>query len=129
MALKGSKKDLSERHEREIAGSYRGRRSESSGGAVTDDGDVITQSELIECKGQFGELTGNKPVRSTLLTQFTKIAEEAYQQLRDPVIALRFYAPDSLLANENGYVDFTVRLTADDLRRTATIDQYYEVIG
>jgi flagellar basal body rod protein FlgC len=69
---------------------------------------------MFECKGKFGERTGEKPVRSTLLSDFEKVADEAYANDRDPALALRFYKPDSPLANEKGYVDLTVRLMSDD---------------
>jgi hypothetical protein len=119
MATHGSTKELSVRHEVYIAQLYGGRRSASSGAAVTDQGDVYVPYEntLIECKVQCGELVG-KPVRATLLRQFTKVAEEAAETLSEPAMALRFYAPDNFLANEEGWVDLTVRLTADDLYRS-----------
>lgn len=112
----GSKKALSEEHENFIADHFEGKRSNSSGGAAHDQGDVrvANRDYLIECKGQFGERTGKKPVRSTLVTQMEKIADEAWSESRDPMIALRYYMPGSPLANNYGYVDFVVRLLADE---------------
>lgn len=116
MAVKGSKKDLSIEHEEYVAARYGGRRSPSSGAAFTDLGDVRRGVDLlIECKGEFGERTGKKPVRSTLVSYFEKIADEAWQGDRIPAIALRFFMPDSPLANNLGYVDLIVKLLEDDL--------------
>lgn len=115
MAVKGSKKDLSKEHEEYVAVRYGGRRSPSSGAAFTDLGDVRVPEMLVECKGKFGERTGDKPVRSTLVTHFEKIADEAWQGDRIPAMALRFYMPESPLANNLGYVDLIVKLLEDDL--------------
>lgn len=114
MAVKGSKKALSQEHEEYIAARYGGRRSPSSGAAFTDLGDVRGSDMLVECKGQFGERAGAKPVRSTLVNQFEKIADEAWQGDRTPAMALRFYVPDSPLADNLGYVDLIVKLLEDD---------------
>lgn len=119
MASKGSRKELSVRQESVVAAHYRGRRSSSSGGAITDEGDVrvITASLLFECKGKFGELTGQTPVRSSLLKQFEKVADEAYAIGYQPAMALRFYAPGSFLADSHGFVDLAVHLLEDDAFR------------
>lgn len=115
MAPRGSKKSLSVEHEEWVARRYDGKRSKSSGAADTDKGDVRIESQdtLFECKGKFGERTGQKPVRSTLVSQMEKIADEAYTEGKDPAIALRFWMPDSPLAI-GGYVDLAVRLLRDD---------------
>lgn len=110
-----TKKALSEEHENYIANRYDGKRSRSSGGAAHDQGDVRCPDFLIECKGKFGIRTGSKPVRSTLVTQMEKIADEAWSEDKAPAIALRFYMPDSPLANSHGYVDFMVKLLEDDV--------------
>lgn len=115
MAVAGSKKALSKEHEEYVAKRYEGRRSPSSGASITDLGDVRDETFLIECKGQFGERLGSKPVRSTLLNQFEKIADEAMQGDRIPAVALRFYKPESALANNEGFVDLIVKLVDDDL--------------
>lgn len=122
MAMRGSKKELSQRHERHIATVYQGQRSESSGAAVTDEGDVRVvrvsgDNTLFECKGKFGELTGKHPVASTVLTQFEKIVDEAYSINYEPALALRFYVPGSPIATDEGWVDLVVRLLEDDLQR------------
>lgn len=131
MAARGSKKELSQRHEKYIAQVYGGRQSASSGGAVTDEGDVYVEWEntLVECKGQFGELAGAKPVRSTLLKQFTKVALEATEKLAEPAVALRFYDPENFMANDQGWVDLTVRLTADDVMRSYQLRNYHDLLG
>lgn len=115
MAVTGSKKALSKEHEEYVASRYGGRRSPSSGAAFTDIGDVRGADLLFECKGKFGIRTGEKPVRSTLVTQFEKVADEAWQSSHTPAMALRFYMPDSPLANNLGYVDLVLKLLEDDL--------------
>jgi hypothetical protein len=115
MAVSGSKKALSKEHEDYVAGRYGGRRSPSSGAAWTDLGDVKHEGYLIECKGQFGERAGENSVRSTLLQQFEKIFDEASQGDRIPAVALRFYKPESALADNNGYVDLIVKTMDDDI--------------
>lgn len=120
MAPRGSKKDLSVKHEEFVAGQYQGRRSPSSGAADHDQGDVRVEdgeNTLFECKGRFGIRTGAKEARSTLVTQMEKVADEAFAEGRDPALALRFYMPASPLASNEGYVDLTVRLLRDDADR------------
>lgn len=120
MAKRGTKKELSVRHEQDIADVYDGKRSASSGGAVTDEGDVrvLSDNTLFECKGQFGTRTGSAPVRSTLLRQFEKVSDEAYAIGKTPAMALRFYAPESFLSDQEGWVDLTVRMLEDDIQRS-----------
>lgn len=127
MAPRGSKKRLSEEHEKFVAKLYRGRRSPSSGAQAHDAGDVRTKETLFECKGKFGLRVGAKPVKSTLVEQMEKITDEAYEGLRNPAIALRFYMPDSPLANMEGFVDLTVRLLGDDAAREETVKEYVEL--
>lgn len=113
MAKRGSVKWLSVRQEDRIARIYGGTRSPSSGAHESDQGDIRTQRELIECKHKG---TFDKPAASISLKlgDFEKIADEAWSEGREPVMALSLYAPDSVLANADGEVDFTVRLTLDD---------------
>lgn len=115
MATRGSKKQLSIEHEEFVARKYKGKRSNSSGAADTDQGDVRTDSMLFECKGKFGIRTGQKPVRSTLVTQMEKVADEAWGEGKEPALALRFYMPESPLSDNQGFVDFSVRLLRDDV--------------
>lgn len=106
MARKGSSKELSVRHEEWVAKYFGGKRSKSSGGAGHDSGDVRTPNWLIECK-----MTGNplKPSRlPKFAQQFEKIANEAYQEGSRPMLALRWYVPDSKLADSDGWVDLIV---------------------
>lgn len=118
MAKRGSTKWLSERQENRVARIYGGRRSPSSGAAVTDAGDVRTKRELFECKHRG---TFDKPAKSITLklSDFEKIADEAWSEGKDPVMVLSLYAPDSVLANKDGEVDFTLRLTMDDFHGRA----------
>ena len=104
MAIRGSNKAKSVAHEEDIAEWFNGTRSPSSGGADTDDGDVKTENELFECK--------YTESRSALLGQMEKIADEAFSSGREPVVALRFYAPTSVLADRRGYVDLLVTRAA-----------------
>lgn len=116
MAKRGTSKWFSQLHEEFIARVYGGRSSPSSGGVVTDLGDVRTSDCLYECKhtGTF-----SKPAKSISLKldHLEKIADEARAEGRSPAMCLRLYAPDSILSDYDGFVDITARLTADDLRR------------
>ena len=123
MAKRGSTKRASVEHEEHIARLYDGIRSPSSGGADNDSGDVRTVGDLIECKttGQPGKVCNRHTVqdcpdclRTKLIRDFEKVAEEAYAEGRSPVVALRFYVPDSILADPRGYIYLSVRLSEDD---------------
>lgn len=120
MAKSGTRKALSIEHENIVARAYGGSRSATSGAAVVDEGDVRVSADrtLFECKGKFGERLGQSPVRSTILSQFEKVADEAFSVLMEPALALRFYAPESPLADTHGYVDLVVRLLGDDAVRS-----------
>lgn len=61
--------------------------------------------------------TPSTPKRPAWLKQFEKIAEEAWAEGRDPVLAFRFFDPDSILSDQTGTIDLTVRLAADDALR------------
>jgi hypothetical protein len=128
MAKRGSTKALSVEQEDYVAKTYGGKRSKSSGGADHDQGDVrvADQLTLFECKGQFGERTGKKPVRSTLVKHMEKVADEAWSEGKDPALALRFYMPESKLSNDDGYVDFSVRMLLDDAYNMAYVREYRE---
>ena len=109
------------RQEERVARRYGGKRSPSSGAAVADQGDVRTIDQLIECKhtGTF-----DKPAKSITikLGDLEKIADEAWSEGKEPVMALGIYAPDSVLADADGEVNLIVRLETDDVRgRTATM--------
>lgn len=110
MARRGSTKALSVMQEDRIAALYEGRRSASSGAADNDQGDVRCPKVLIECK-----MTMGKP--PAWLKDFEKVTEEAYSEGRDPMMAFRFYKPESILADQNGYVDLVVRRALDDAER------------
>lgn len=105
---------LAKEHEDHIAGLYQGRRSPSSGGSVTDKGDVRSEKTLLECKmtGQPGS-----PKYATLIRRMEKIADEAWEEGREPAVALRYFCPESVLANHNGWVDLVVRIAKDDAMR------------
>ena len=95
---------------------YEGVRSRSSGGADNDQGDVRTTTDLIECKYTGGP--GEPIKRPKLLKDMEKVALEAWQEGRNPVVSLRFYDPNSPLSGNDGYIDMTVRLMHDDVHRT-----------
>lgn len=111
MATRGSSKARSVEHEEWIARKYNGTRSRSSGAADNDQGDVRCGDDLIECKATGGP---GDPVKSSLVTTFQKIASEAYSEGRTPVLALRFFMPQTYLADEKGWVDLTVRRSEED---------------
>lgn len=111
MAKRGTVKALSVQHEEFVAYLFEGRRSPSSGGAAHDPGDVRADPWLIECK-----MTGNPSEvsrKSKLAQDFEKIAEEAYGKGLDPMVALRYYDPDSPIANNEGWCDLVVMRAQD----------------
>lgn len=108
-------------HERFIERVYGGQRTKGSGSTVAHKGDVriSTASELVECK-----LQGNpeSPRRTRLVKQLEKVANEAYEEGLDPVLAWRIFDPSSELANLDGYVDVAIRLVRDDARRSEELN-------
>lgn len=114
MAKRGTVKYDSVQHEEFVAKLYKGKRSPSSGAAVSDGGDVRSDEDLFECK-QKGN--SNKPAKSISikLDVLEKIADEAWSEGREPVVALRIYNPDSPLADDSGNIDLVARLIQDDL--------------
>lgn len=106
MAKRGTTKRFSVDHEEAIALLYAGERSPSSGAAESDAGDVRSETYLIECKmtGAPGEVRA-KP---KFLKDLEKVWEEATGEGRWPVLALRFFQPDSPLADRDGWVDLSV---------------------
>lgn len=119
MAERGSKKALSVKHENFIAKIYGATRSKSSGAAVTGKGDVRGNNHVYECK--------MTTIPSKFLRDFEKVALEAQREGKDPVLCYREYAPDSLLSDHEGYVDITMRLTADDAEITDKAWRYDEL--
>lgn len=114
MANRGSKKWYSIQHEDYIAKRYDGRRSPSSGAADADSGDVRTHIDLFECK-MTGH-PGQKPKRkASMVRLMEKIADEAWEEGRNPVLAYRYFDPDSPLADPDGWVDLIVRRVGDDI--------------
>lgn len=113
MAKKGSTKQTSLDQENYVAKAYSGKRSPSSGAADNDLGDVRTQADLIECKAKGSPLHPLKRI-PVILQQFEQAAEDAHLEGLSPVLALRFYHPESPLANPKGWVDLSVRLLEED---------------
>ena len=114
-------KELSRKHESDIAKWYNGSRSASSGASQTDKGDVRIESSktLFECK--LTGSPGNKSKRTTLLGNMEKIADEAWIEGKHPAVALRIFCPESPLAGHEGWVDLVVRLAKDDSEREAEL--------
>jgi hypothetical protein len=118
MAKRGTTKAYSIEQENFVASRYGGTRSPSSGAADNDNGDVRVRADstLLECKytGSPSHPLKRKP---TILSQFEKIHDEAAHEGRHPALALRFYSPDSPLADYKGWVDLVVRHLGDDVER------------
>lgn len=112
MAVRGSSKYLSVLQEDKIASLYNGVRSASSGAAETDQGDVRTKHLLIECKMTGGP--GKRSIKPVFLQHLEKVAAEAYSEGREPLLALRYYDPKSILADRDGWIDLVVRRASDD---------------
>jgi hypothetical protein len=118
MAARGTAKRYSIEQEDYVARIYDGRRSRTSGAAEHDAGDVLCEALLIECKVRMpAQVT--KPLPK-FIQQLEKIAEEAFESGKDPMLALRYYAPNSILADRDGWVDVSVRRMCDDADREAT---------
>lgn len=117
MARRGSSKDRSVRQEEDIARWYGGRRSPSSGASMSDLGDVRTDTHLFECKvrGEFDPDKDPPKSISISMADWTKITDEALEAGRYPVMALRIYQPDHVLADRDGWLDLIVRHVHDDL--------------
>lgn len=111
MAQRGSNKELSVRQEDYVARLFDGKRSRSSGAAAHDAGDVRCKQLLIECKMTMS------PTTPKFITQMEKIAEEAWEEGKDPVLALRYYSPHSVIAGPDGWIDVTVMLATDHAAR------------
>lgn len=129
MASRGTGKWFSIQAETRLARAYGAVRSPSSGASVVSKGDatqskgtrLVLQDQMFESKHR-GSFT--KPAKSTSITLeiFEKLANESYQENREPVQHISLYAPSSLLADCDGYVDFVVRLMSDDVRRENLFD-------
>lgn len=114
MASRGSKKWYSIQHEDFVATRYEGVRSPSSGAAEADSGDVRTSEELFECK-MTGH-PGRQPKRkSTMVRLMEKIADEAWEEGKNPALAYRYFDPSSNLSDKDGWVDLVVRRLGDDV--------------
>jgi hypothetical protein len=114
MASRGSKKWYSVKHEEFVADKYDGKRSPSSGASDSDSGDVRTSTELVECK-MTGH-PGKEPKRkASMVRLMEKIADEAWEEGKSPVLAYRYFDPNSPLSDRDGWVDLVVRRLGDDL--------------
>ncbi len=118
MAIKGTSKQRSVKQEDRIAALYDGVRSETSGAAVHDSGDVLAGQDLIECKTTG---TYKKPAKLPgFMKEFEKVAIEAIERGLNPVLCLQYYCPKSDIANRAGMVEVSVRFTIEDAN-TATV--------
>jgi len=117
MAKSGTRKWFSRRQEDKVAKTYGGKVSPSSGGAITDQGDVRmpVYNTLCECK-HAGTFTKPAKSISLKLEDLEKIADEAWNESKEPMMVLSMYAPDSILADGDGEVNVSVRLMLDDVR-------------
>ena len=124
MAKRGSNKELSVRQEDWVARMYHGRRSPSSGAAVTDQGDVRTKMSLIECKTTGYPGKEPKPKTPRFIKWLEKAVQEAHENGLEGSLAMRFYDPESILATPDGWIDVMVRpIGTDALRESAYCDQ------
>ncbi len=120
MAKPGTSKWFSLKHEQFVANRFGGVRSPSSGGAVTDQGDVRVRAAgddpgyLVECKhtGSYSKPAFSITVQLSVLE---KIADEAWSEGKTPVLALRMYNPHSVLSDAEGMIDLIVKLERDCL--------------
>lgn len=124
MALSGTSKARSVKQEERIAYMYDGERSKSSGAAVHDSGDVVAGRDLIECKTT--GVPGKEAKLPGFMKEFEKVAAEAHERGKMPVLCLQYYCPDSDIANRNGMVEVSVRFTTNDADMA---DYYQNAIG
>lgn len=121
MAGRGSKKARSEAQENWIASRYNGVVTKNSGAGVGEKGDVRIPDALVECKctGSPGE----KEIRTPkMVKDLEKVANEAWAASTEPMLALRYFLPDSPLADRDGWVDLAVRLVRDDVIRGGVVE-------
>lgn len=124
MAARGSNKARSVEHEEFIARHYGGQRNAGSGALDTEHGDVVTATTIFECK-----MTGEPKLckhhlpwhsceacyrKPTMVARMEKVWDEAAEVGKDGALALRFYDPESPLANGYGFVDLVVRLVGTE---------------
>lgn len=109
-------KELAKEHEHYIAKRYHGVRSLSSGASDHAKGDVKSRWDgtVFECKTQMRQ----QHSKSKLVSQMEKCADEAWEQALDPAVSLRFWDPQSPLADFSGWIYITARLTEDDIDRS-----------
>lgn len=117
MAARGSNKYRSVEQEDWVARLYHGKRSPSSGAADTDAGDVRTEFSLIECKTTGYPGKEPQPQLPRFIRWLEKVFKEASEEGKKGALALRYYAPDSILATPDGWVDVVVRPACDDADR------------
>lgn len=118
MGRPGTSKARSIDHEEHVARRYGGRRSPSSGASFRDIADVDTIELAIECKETGGP--GEDPIsKPRFIGLLEKLADQAYPNGKDPVLALRFYLPDSALADLQGWVDVAIRPLDVDVEHEA----------
>ena len=145
MAKRDTSKRRSVDQENWVASQYNGKVSPSSGGAVTDRGDVRTERQLIECKyiglkkvtvttewneekRGFDLETVEKPSKSIRIDieDLEKICDEAWHEGREPVMQIQVKNPESPLANDKGLINITVRMTSDDVYRNDIVDGFQD---
>lgn len=122
MAHRGTVKSLSITHEEHVAKKFHGTRSKTSQKDVR----VEAEDTIFECKGRWGARVGAKDPYTLLIRQMEKVFDEAASEGKEPAIAMRFFLPDSPLADDSGYVDFAVRLLEDDAFRSEFLREYRE---
>lgn len=129
MAKRGTNKRKSVDQENYIASLYNGVVSPSSGAANNDSGDVRAYFDLIECKvtGGPGE-EFKSPLSKKIRDEFVKITKDAYAEGKEPVLALRWFEPDSILADPQGWVDLVIRRAGEDAERSFSLIKNIKLI-
>lgn len=128
MAKRGSNKFESVEQENWLARLFNGKRSPSSGAAEHDAGDVKTDTLLIEAKVRMPErIAVTKPL-PVYVRQLGKVAEEAAETDRTPMLAQRFYFPNEPRANRDGWVDVVVMYASDAAEREETFVKWNNAV-
>jgi hypothetical protein len=109
MATRGTSKHRSREQEEQIARYFGGVVSPSSGASDTDQGDVRTSESLIECKTTGSPGDERRPSLNEILGWLAEVAEQAWEEGKQPVVCVRVYAKGHPLAHPTtGVLDLAI---------------------